>query len=227
MDNNELSLFSQKIFIYLQMCPSMKHYIVPLSFFLLAVGCILLFNLIGSEVTAEGILQEPFFLIPLAWFFLLLSVVSGVGIGVWKFFGVNGAGSPSDSKQKHMKSLLSMQTRILAGLIIGAMIAYVDNFSFQGEVSPIVIVVILLVATIVIGVLWERRGILTTALLWLWLPMTHIVKKVLGLPDTLHPNTYVSILMFTVFTFVISSIGFIIGIAIHKIVIAQPNRAKT
>ncbi len=117
-----------------------------------------------------------------------------------------------------MKSSLSMQTRILAGLIIGAIIAYVDNFSFQGEVSPIVIVVMLLVATITIGVSWERRGLLTSALLWLWLPMTHIVKKVLGLPDTLHPNTYASILMFTVFTFTISGIGFITGIAINKIV---------
>ncbi|HUN22904.1 MAG TPA: DUF3955 domain-containing protein [Anaerolineales bacterium] len=64
----------------------MKHYIVPLSFFLLAVGCIFLYNLIGSEVTAEGILKEPFFLVPFAWLFLLLSVLSTISIGAWKFF---------------------------------------------------------------------------------------------------------------------------------------------
>jgi hypothetical protein len=117
-----------------------------------------------------------------------------------------------------MKPLPSMLIRIFAGLMIGAIIAYVDNFSFQGEVSPIVVVVLLLIATISVGVVWKWHGLITVAAMWLWLPMAHFVKKVLGLPDTLHPNTYTSILMFTEFTFAISAIGLIVGISINKIV---------
>lgn len=117
-----------------------------------------------------------------------------------------------------MKPLSSVQIHIFAGLIIGAIIAYVDNFSFQGEVSPIVIVILLLVATISVGAVWKWHGLITVALMWLWLPMAHVVKKALGLPDTLHPNTYTSILMFTVFTFAVSAIGLLLGVSINKIV---------
>jgi hypothetical protein len=117
-----------------------------------------------------------------------------------------------------MKPLSSMQIRIFAGLVIGAIIAFVDNFSFQGEVSPIVIVVLLLVAAISIGASWKWHGLITIALMWLWLPMAHVVKKVLGLPDTLHPNTYTSILMYTIFTFAVSAIGLLLGVSINKIV---------
>lgn len=53
------------------------------------------------------------------------------------------------------------------------------------------------------------HALLTVALIWLWLPMAHVVKKVLELLDTLHPNTYPSILLYTVFTFAVSSIGFL------------------
>lgn len=117
-----------------------------------------------------------------------------------------------------MNSLSSMQIRIFTGLIIGAIIAYVDNFSVQGEVSPIVIVILLLVATMSVGAVWKWRGLITVVLMWSWLPMAHVVKKVLGLPDTLHPNTYTSILMLTLFTFAISAIGLILGANINKIV---------
>lgn len=53
------------------------------------------------------------------------------------------------------------------------------------------------------------HALLTVALFWLWLPMARVIKKVLGLPDTLHPNTYSSILLYTIFTFAVSSIGFL------------------
>jgi len=117
-----------------------------------------------------------------------------------------------------MKSLSSLPIRIFVGLLVGAIIAYVDNFSFQGEVSPIVIVISLLIASISIGIIWKWRALITIALIWLWLPMAHVVKKVLGLPDTLHPNTYTSILLLSVFTLVVSAIGFLIGVSASKIV---------
>jgi hypothetical protein len=40
-----------------------------------ALGCIIAFEAIGSEVTEDGTLVEPFFLIPLAW---LLFITGGM-----------------------------------------------------------------------------------------------------------------------------------------------------
>jgi len=37
--------------------------------------------------------------------------------------------------------------------------------------------------------------------------IAHLVKHILGLPDTLHPNTYTSIMMLATFTLVILAIG--------------------
>ncbi len=47
-----------------------------------------------------------------------------------------------------MRPLSSIQIRIFAGLIIGAIVAFVGNLSFQGEISPIVIVISLPIAAI-------------------------------------------------------------------------------
>lgn len=116
-----------------------------------------------------------------------------------------------------MKSSASISIRVFTGLIIGAIIAYVDNVLYEGEISPIVIVILLLTATIGFGFLWKWKSLIGVTLIWLWLPMTHVVKKVLELPDTLHPNTYKSILMFTAFTFAVSSIGLLLGVSINKI----------
>ena len=36
-----------------------------------ALGCLIAFQVIGSEVAEDGTLVEPFFLIPVAWLLLL------------------------------------------------------------------------------------------------------------------------------------------------------------
>jgi hypothetical protein len=48
---------------------------------LLALGCVLLFEDLGASVDAQGLLHEPFGLIPLAWLFLSRNsiLVSGTG----------------------------------------------------------------------------------------------------------------------------------------------------
>ena len=48
--------------------------------------------------------------------------------------------------------------RLCVGLAAGIAIAWVDNFAFEGEVSPIVIVVMLLAATATIAAVWGRHG---------------------------------------------------------------------
>jgi hypothetical protein len=97
--------------------------------------------------------------------------------------------------------------RPVVGFVAGALIAYVDNFAFEGEVSPIVIVAMLLVATGIAGVLWGRQAWVASSAIWACIPLVHLMKHFLRLPDTLQPNTYASIVALAVFTLVVSSVG--------------------
>ena len=107
--------------------------------------------------------------------------------------------------------------RLLAGLVAGAIIVFIDNFAFQGEVSPIVIVIMLLVSTITVGAIWKWQAWIAVVTIWICVPLAHVVKHLMGLPDTLHPNTYTSILLLAIFTFVVSAIGFLFGTRINGI----------
>ncbi len=109
----------------------------------------------------------------------------------------------------------SRTTLIACGLIIGVAISAVDNFAFHGEVSPIVIVGLLFVATSTAGILWGWRGSYSAVGTWLCLPAAHLMKHALGLPDTLQPNTYTSIVLLALFTLAVASIGFVLGASIR------------
>ncbi|MCU9809278.1 MAG: DUF3955 domain-containing protein [Paraclostridium dentum] len=55
--------------------------------FLIAIGCLVIFNIIGSEVAADGSLIEPFFLIPTFWLFSfigILALISRVILSLFK-----------------------------------------------------------------------------------------------------------------------------------------------
>lgn len=56
-----------------------------------AVVCMVAFNMIGSEVDAQGMLHEPFLLIPLFWLFFMFSLMAG---------GVNIFARIAQTKQK-------------------------------------------------------------------------------------------------------------------------------
>jgi hypothetical protein len=117
-----------------------------------------------------------------------------------------------------MKPILSKWPLHLGvGLIAGAAIVYVDNFAFAGEVSPIIIVALLLAATATAGAMWGRRGWLAAAVTWACVPLAHFVKHVLDLPDTLHPNTYTSILYLAVFTLVVATVGTACGVLVRRL----------
>ena len=103
------------------------------------------------------------------------------------------------------------------GVIVGAGIAAVDNFAFGGEVSPIVIVGMLLVFGAAAGIIWGVRAVLSAAIVWVWLPTAHLLKHVMGLPDTIHPNTYASILKLGAFSFVVTAIGLGFGLAFRRL----------
>jgi hypothetical protein len=110
----------------------------------------------------------------------------------------------------------SRPKRFAFGLGTGIVIAAVDNFASGGEVSPIVIVALLIVATATFGGLWGRGGWSAALAAWMCLPLAHLVKHVLGLPDTLHPNTYRSILLLAAFTFVVATLGTVAGMLVGR-----------
>jgi hypothetical protein len=97
------------------------------------------------------------------------------------------------------------------GFIVGLVISLVDNLAFAGEVSPIVIVALLLTVTFAAGAKWGLQGWFTAAGMWICIPAAHLIKHVFDLPDTLHPNTYASILMLAAFSFAIAAIGLVCG----------------
>jgi hypothetical protein len=115
------------------------------------------------------------------------------------------------------RSQSSVSTRAGIGLIVGAGIALVDNFAFAGEVSPIVIVGMLFLASAAAGVIWGGRAAVAVAIVWVCLPFAHLLKHVMGLPDTIHPNTYPSILKLGAFTFVVTAIGMGFGLALRRL----------
>ncbi len=56
----------------------MKKYIFSLISFIIGAGCMIAFNIIGSEVAPDGLLVEPFFLIPIGFLFLFIAVISAI-----------------------------------------------------------------------------------------------------------------------------------------------------
>jgi len=101
------------------------------------------------------------------------------------------------------------------GLAAGCAIAWVDNFAFQGEVSPMVIVVLLFIAAFIATLVWGHQGWASAAAIWICVPSAHLAKHILGMSDTLHPNTYASIAKLAVFSLLITAFGATAGFMIH------------
>jgi hypothetical protein len=124
------------------------------------------------------------------------------------------------------KSKIRLPLLLGTGFVVGATASAVDNFAFHGEVSPIIIVAMLLVMTAIVGWIWGWRGWTGSIVAWACVPLAHLVKHALGLPDTLHPNTYTSILMLAVFTFIIATIGTGCGILLNRLTVASNNGSR-
>lgn len=105
--------------------------------------------------------------------------------------------------------------RLATGLLMGMIITLFDNLLYEGEVSTIVIAMILLIATVTFGVMWGLSGWIAATATWVWVPGTHFVLRVFGLPDTLHPNTFSSIAKLAAFSLLVSSFGLVCGIVLR------------
>ncbi len=116
---------------------------------------------------------------------------------------------------------MSTTKRIAFAVIAGLTIAAVDNFAYGGEVSPIVIVGMLLIATGTAGYLWGMRGVPAAAIIWICVPAAHLVNLTFGLPDSLHPHTYGSAMKLAAFTAIVAALGATCGAAVGRLV--QPT----
>jgi hypothetical protein len=113
------------------------------------------------------------------------------------------------------------------GVIGGAAVAFVDNCAFEGEASPILIIALLLAATATAGAIWGRSAWITAAAIWACVPSAHVVKHFFGLPDTLHPNTYTSILYLAAFTLVVAMVGTACGMLIRRLAVGSVRLHET
>jgi hypothetical protein len=58
----------------------MRRYKVTLILITIGVACFIAFNIIGSSVSEDGTLIEPFGLIPIGYIFILLGILSFLAI---------------------------------------------------------------------------------------------------------------------------------------------------
>jgi hypothetical protein len=75
----------------------------------------------------------------------------------------------------------------------------------------------LLATTATAGVIWDPRGWVTTVTAWAFVPLPQWVKHLIGLPDTLYPNTYASILLLAAFSLVVAAGGTGCGMLVRKL----------
>lgn len=123
-------------------------------------------------------------------------------------------------------SMIRWPVLVGVGFAAGVAIVAVDNFAFEGEVSPIVVVAILLAATLTSGVIWGQRGWAAAAAGWVCVPLAHLIKHILALPDTLHPDTYASILMLAAFTFAVATVGLGFGVLLRTLTTRRAGRGS-
>ncbi|MEK7018864.1 DUF3955 domain-containing protein [Bacillus sp. FSL R9-9410] len=63
-----------------------KKYLLASSLIFLGVLCIIMFNIIGSGVKPDGTLVEPFFLILLAYLFVLIGIITILFVAIFSMF---------------------------------------------------------------------------------------------------------------------------------------------
>lgn len=61
----------------------MKKYLISAILVLIGIACFISYNIIGSEIAADGTLIEPFFLIPMGCLAIFLSIASSLMLSIW------------------------------------------------------------------------------------------------------------------------------------------------
>ncbi|WP_053956713.1 DUF3955 domain-containing protein [Inediibacterium massiliense] len=63
----------------------MKKYLLSFISLIIGISCLVTYHIIGSEVAPDGTLLEPFFLIPISYFFIAIGIILGLVIGIVSF----------------------------------------------------------------------------------------------------------------------------------------------
>ena len=79
-------------------------------------------------------------------------------------------------------------------------------------------------ATATAGIVWGLPGWPTAVVAWACVPAAHLIKHILGWSDTLHPNTYASILYLAAFSLVVAAVGVGSGMLIRRLTIGAMRR---
>lgn len=105
---------------------------------------------------------------------------------------------------------------IMAGSLAGLATAYVDNVAFQGEVSPVVVVAMIFITTAVAGFFWRNHGGIAALIIWICVPGVHVMKRLLGMRDTLYPHTWLSVFKLALFSLLVAIAGFGAGLLLRS-----------
>ena len=104
----------------------------------------------------------------------------------------------------------------LAAIILGLAIACGDLFADRGEISPAVVLFLLLIAGAIVGAIHGRFSLVLAVLTAISLPGIHLALHLAGRKTTLQPDTVTSILMVGVVAVCAATIGVLIGAAARR-----------
>ena len=108
-----------------------------------------------------------------------------------------------------------------SGLGAGLGIAAVDAWARGGPINPVVIVALLLASSGAIGAVWGWRGWPGTLAAAAPMPLMHMAKHLLGLPDTIQPNTLDAIGMMALFALAVAGAGLAGGALLGEVVASE------
>ncbi len=64
----------------------MKKYIIPIISIIFSLSCFIVYDIIGSHVADDGLLVEPFGLIPVGFSLFTIGIIIGLLISIWSLF---------------------------------------------------------------------------------------------------------------------------------------------
>lgn len=99
---------------------------------------------------------------------------------------------------------------IVTGLAAGVTVAAIETAG-GGAVRPVAVVALVIAAAFGVGLRWGWAGWLGALAVALPVPGLHLGKHVLGLPDTIQPNTYDALVMMTLFHVALAGAGLAAG----------------
>jgi hypothetical protein len=111
-----------------------------------------------------------------------------------------------------------LRSSLTTGVAIGIALAVVEAGVVAGPVRPVVMVTLGIVAGVVIGATWGWGSWPAALLTGASVPLRHLANRLLGLPDTTHPNTLDAVVMMGIFALAVSAAGFCAGVLMRQVV---------